>query len=78
MKRLWTEPAARGTGTGRALIEEAMAWSRQQGAITLLLDTVASAMPEAVRLYRRMGFEETERHNANLIPGLLFMKRELL
>ncbi len=78
MKRLWTEPAARGTGMGRALIEAAMAWSRAQGAKTLLLDTVASAMPDAVRLYRRMGFEETERHNANPVSGLLFMKRELL
>lgn len=78
MKRLWTEPAARGTGMGKALIEVAMAWSRQQGATTLLLDTVAAAMPDAVRLYRRMGFVETERHNANPVSGLLFMKLELL
>lgn len=78
MKRLWTEPAARGTGMGRALIEAAMAWSRQQGAKTLLLDTVAVAMPDAVRLYRRLGFVETERHNANPVSGLLFMKLDLL
>lgn len=78
MKRLWTEPAARGTGMGKALIEAAMGWSRQHGARTLLLDTVAAAMPDAVRLYRRMGFEETERHNTNPVSRLLFMKAELL
>jgi GNAT superfamily N-acetyltransferase len=78
MKRLWTEPVARGTGMGKALIEAAMAWSQQQGARTLLLDTVATAMPDAVRLYRKMGFVETERHNANPVSGLLFMKADLL
>ena len=78
MKRLWTEPAARGTGMGRELIEAAIAWSRRQGATTLLLDTVAAAMLDAVRLYRRMGFVETERHNANPVSGLLFMRLDLL
>ncbi|WP_047489622.1 GNAT family N-acetyltransferase [Terriglobus sp. TAA 43] len=78
MKRLWTEPSARGAGLGRKLIQAAMEWSRTEGAKELLLDTVAEAMPEAVMLYRRMGFVETERHNANPIPGLLFMKMDLL
>jgi len=78
MKRLWIEPSTRGTGLGRSLIQAAMEWSRAQCAKELLLDTVADAMPEAVLLYRRMGFVETERHNANPIPGLLFMKMDLL
>ncbi|MEZ2348380.1 GNAT family N-acetyltransferase [Terriglobus sp. RCC_193] len=78
MKRLWTEPSTRGTGLGRRLIQEAMTWSRAQGATVLLLDTVAEAMPDAVMLYRRMGFVETERHNTNPLPGLLFMKVDLL
>ena len=78
MKRLWTEPSTRGTGLGRRLIQEAMAWSRAQGATVLLLDTVAEAMPDAVLLYRRMGFVETARHNTNPVPGLLFMKVDLL
>lgn len=77
MKRLWTEPSARGTGLGRRLTEAAMAWSRDQGAHTLLLDTVAAAMPDAVRLYRSLGFVETERHNANPVTGLLFMRASL-
>jgi carbonic anhydrase len=78
MKRLWTEPSTRGTGLGRRLIQEAMEWSRAHGATALLLDTVAEAMPDAVLLYRRMGFVETERHNTNPLPGLLFMKVDLL
>lgn len=78
MKRLWTEPSTRGAGLGRKLIQAAMDWSRAQGATELLLDTVAEAMPDAVLLYRRIGFVETERHNTNPIPGLLFMKVDLL
>lgn len=77
MKRLWTEPRARGTGLGEALVRAAMTWSREHGAEELLLDTVAAAMPDAVRLYRRSGFEETERHNANPVPGLIFMRAQL-
>ena len=74
MKRLWTEPIARGTGLGRALAEAAIAWSGAHGAHTVLLDTVATAMPEAVRLYHSLGFVETLRHNDNPVDGLLFME----
>jgi carbonic anhydrase len=77
LKRLWTEPIARGRGLGRALAEAAMAWSRKHGAHTVLLDTVEKAMPDAVRLYRALGFLETERHNDNPVADLLFMERRL-
>jgi carbonic anhydrase len=77
LKRLWTEPVARGTGIGRALAEAAIAWSRDRGAHTLLLDTVARAMPNAVRLYRSLGFVETTRHNDNPVDDLLFMELRL-
>lgn len=77
MKRLWTEPRARRTGLGEALVRTAMEWSRGHGAEVLLLDTVASAMPDALRLYRRLGFAETERHNANPVAELIFMKVQL-
>lgn len=77
MKRLWVETAARGQGLGKLLLEAAVAWCRRHGVDTLLLDTVPDAMPEAVSLYRSAGFVDTERHNSNDVPGLLFMKKEL-
>jgi carbonic anhydrase len=77
LKRLWTEPQTRGRGVGRALMHAAITWSREHGAKTVLLDTVADAMPDAVRLYRSLGFVETLRHNDNPVDRLLFMKLEL-
>jgi GNAT superfamily N-acetyltransferase len=78
LKRLWTEPIARGRGLGRALVESAIAWSRRHGADTVLLDTVPNAMPDAVRLYRSLGFVETSRHNDNPVDDLLFMELQIL
>jgi GNAT superfamily N-acetyltransferase len=78
LKRLWTEPIARGKGLGRALVEAAIAWSRVHGATTVLLDTVPNAMPDAVRLYRSLGFVETVRHNDNPVDNLLFMELRIL
>jgi GNAT superfamily N-acetyltransferase len=77
LKRLWTEPVARGRKLGRALAEAAIDWSREHGAHTVLLDTVENAMPDAVRLYRALGFLRTERHNDNPVDGLLFMELRL-
>ena len=77
LKRLWTEPVARGKGLGRVLAEAAIAWSRRHGAKTVLLDTVANAMPDAVRLYRSLGFVETSRHNDNPVENLLFMELQI-
>ncbi|AFL90031.1 acetyltransferase [Terriglobus roseus DSM 18391] len=74
LKRLWTEPLARGRGMGRALADAAIQWSRSHGAESVLLDTVANAMPDAVRLYRALGFAETDRHNDNPVDNLLFME----
>ncbi len=75
MKRLWVEESAQGHGLGRGLVAAATEWCLSQGIGTLLLDTVPAAMPTAVALYRSMGFTETERHNENDVPGLLFMQK---
>ena len=73
MKRLWTEPPARGRGVGRALIRAAIEWSREHGARKLLLDTVPAAMPEAVALYQSFGFENVTRYNDNPVKDLQYM-----
>ena len=65
MKRLYVLPDARGRGVGRALILACATWAREHDARELLLDTLPEAMPGAVRLYRSLGFEPTERYNEN-------------
>ncbi len=53
------DPAARGSGLGTRLLEEAIAFSRARGYGSILLWTV-SALAAAARLYRAKGFERTE------------------
>ncbi len=77
MKRLWTGTAFRGMGVGRSLAEAGIAWARTHGAHVLLLDTVPAAMPQAVALYRSLGFAQTVRYNENPVADLLFMELRL-
>jgi putative acetyltransferase len=77
IKRLWVEPAFRGLGIGRGLVHHAVEWARTRGCAAVVLDTVYDAMPEAVALYRSMGFEETEGFNDNPLPGVRFYKLSL-
>jgi putative acetyltransferase len=77
MKRLWVEPAFRGRGLGRALIEAAIRWARSHQCGAVVLDTVQEAMPEAGALYQLLGFSETVRFNDNPIAGVRFYILEL-
>jgi ribosomal protein S18 acetylase RimI-like enzyme len=78
MKRLWVEPRFRGLGLGRGLVDAAIEWARSHGYGAVVLDTVNEAMPEAGKLYRSLGFEETGRFNDNPVPGVRFYKLMLL
>jgi GNAT superfamily N-acetyltransferase len=49
---------ARGAGAGRALLDTATAWLREQGAPRVILWT-AAPNEEAQRLFRRTGFRDT-------------------
>jgi len=51
------DPAARGAGQGRALVEAAARAAAQRGALTLFLE-VASDNAAALALYRAAGFQE--------------------
>jgi GNAT superfamily N-acetyltransferase len=53
------EPGARGTGLGRRLLDEALAFSRDCGYARVVLWTV-SALTAAARLYRAAGFHKVE------------------
>ena len=77
MKRLYLRPQLRGRGVGRALAETVIAEARTIGYRKMRLDTVESVMPNAVAMYRRLGFKEIGPYRPNPIEGALYMELEL-
>lgn len=71
MKRLYVRPTARGSGTGRSLVEASIARARELGYATMRLDTLPT-MNAARALYLSLGFRQFERYNDNPIEGVLF------
>src|ERR671934_429885 len=55
LKRMYLRPDQRGRGLGRELLALALAWSREQGARVVRLDT-SERMVAAQRLYEAYGF----------------------
>ena len=74
MKRLYLRPQLRGRGVGRALAEAVIAEARSIGYRKMRLDTVEPVMPNAVAMYRRLGFVEIEPYRPNPIAGALYME----
>ncbi len=77
MKRLYLRPQLRGRGVGRALAEGVIAEARTIGYRKMRLDTVEPVMPNAVAMYRRLGFVEIGPYRANPIDGALYMELAL-
>lgn len=77
MKRLYLRPQFRGRGLGRALAEAVIAAARDTGCRKMRLDTVEPVMPNAVAMYRRLGFKEIEAYRPNPIAGALYMELDL-
>jgi DNA-binding MarR family transcriptional regulator len=73
IKRLWTDPAARGSGLARRLMQAVERVARDLGVRTLRLDT-NSALPEALNLYRTSGWIEIDRFNDDPYPDHFFEK----
>ena len=77
MKRLYLRPQFRGKGLGRVLAEIVIAEGRAMGCRQMRLDTVEPVMPNAVAMYRRLGFKEIEPYCPNPMDGALYMELEL-
>jgi len=77
MKRLYLRPQFRGRGLGRVLAETVIAEARGMGYRKMRLDTVEPVMPNAVAMYRRLGFKEIEAYRVNPIAGVVYMELEL-
>jgi len=77
MKRLYVRPADRGRSLGRMLVERVIAEARIIGYERMRLDTIESAMKDAIGLYRRMGFGEIAPYSAIPIEHALWMELRL-
>ena len=76
MKRLYVEPAARGLGLGRQLVEAIIREARSRGYAFLRLDTLPS-MQEAQVLYRATGFREIAAYCHNPCAEATYMELRL-
>lgn len=76
-RMLVVDPAARGRGVGRALVEECVRRARADGARVLRLST-QDAMAAAGRLYGRLGFVRTPHLDWTPEPGVQLITYELV
>ncbi len=74
MKRLYVRPSDRGKGLGKILVDRLIAGARAIGYQRMRLDTIASAMKDAIALYRRMGFQEIAPYSAIPLESALWME----
>ncbi len=76
LKRLYVRSAFRGRNLGETLTRRIMDDARKAGYRYLRLDTLPG-LKSALKLYRRLGFRETDPYYDCLVPGTIFMEIEL-
>ncbi|NLW70981.1 MAG: GNAT family N-acetyltransferase [Eubacteriaceae bacterium] len=76
MKRLYVREQYRKRGLGTALAKAVIERARQIGYKKMLLDTF-DTLGDAVRLYEKLGFKQTEQYNDSPMKGAIYMALEL-
>jgi putative acetyltransferase len=77
MKRLYLKQESRGKGIGKALVSKIIQDAKDIGYNKMRLDTIKEKMPNAVKMYERYGFTETDPYYYNPNPHTLFMELDL-
>lgn len=75
LKALYLDSSYRGKGLGSRLIKKVIDEAKNRGFKSIVLDSM-SQYKEALRLYGKFGFRDTERYNDNVYADV-FMKLEL-
>ena len=75
LKHMWVSPRLRGRGIGRRLLAALEGAARALGCATVRLDT-SPLLPEAIALYRSVGYAEIPRYNDNPLCAI-WMERLL-
>jgi GNAT superfamily N-acetyltransferase len=76
VKRLYVQPARRGEGWGRRLVDALIAQARLLGYRELKLDTLRR-MEGARALYASVGFRECAAYYVNPLPDVIYMSLRL-
>jgi putative acetyltransferase len=77
MKRLYVRPEFRGHQLGLKLATHLIDEARQAGYVRMRLDTIPDAMPQAVNLYRLLGFKDIPPYYNNPLPRALYLELKL-
>ncbi|WP_369282913.1 GNAT family N-acetyltransferase [Oscillibacter sp. GMB15532] len=76
VKRLYVRPRFRKKGAGTELMNRLISDAREIGYRQMKLDTLPM-LPDALRLFRALGFQEIPRYNDSPLPGTIFMQLTL-
>lgn len=76
MKRLYVRPAFRGRGFAELLVRKILRDAAEEGYRQVLLDTFPF-LSGAIRLYRKLGFQEVPSYNGSPMENLIYLSREL-
>lgn len=76
LKRMFVTEQARGSGTGRKLLQKALAISKDLGYNFIRLDTLSNMLP-AIHLYREAGFYEIPAYCHNPFDNAMFFEKKL-
>lgn len=77
MKRLYLRPEARGRGIGKRIAHRLIREAVGLGYAAMVLDTL-DRLTAAIHIYESLGFVPTEPYTDNPLPGVVYLKLNLL